>query len=208
MLLKKLLDIDAGACLALQQDQRECRDFFHGMYVVKIAVIIRRGDKELVCVEAVPDGIRVLVLRLAGKRDVDLTGVQIVEHHLARTVQDTDLDGGIVLVECLKARNQIGLCDRIACTDDQLTREQLARLRKLFLAALDKPQSVRDIVQQKLSLAGQDDAARAARKQPDLQLLLQLLDGLADCRLGYKQVLRRSGDIAHAGDLLKDAVKL
>ena len=89
-----------------------------------------------------------------------------------------------------------------------ITREQLARLRKLFLAALDKPQSVRDIVQQKLSLAGQDDAARAARKQPDLQLLLQLLDGLADCRLGYKQVLRRSGDIAHAGDLLKDAVKL
>ena len=64
------------------------------------------------------------------------------------------------------------------------------------------------LVQQKLSLAGQDDAARAARKQPDLQLLLQLLDGLADCRLGYKQVLRRSGDIAHAGDLLKDAVKL
>ena len=183
MLLKKLLDIDAGACLALQQDQRECRDFFHGMYVVKIAVIIRRGDKELVCIEAGPDGIRFLVLRLAGKRDVDLTGVQIVEHHLARTVQDTDLDGGIVLVECLKARNQIGLRDRIACADDEFTREQLARLRKLFFAALDEAQTVRNIVKEKLSLTGQDDTARAAREQPNLQLLFQLLDGLADCRL-------------------------
>ena len=191
MLLKKLLDIDAGACLALQQDQRECRDFFHGMYVVKIAVIIRRGDKELVCVEAVPDGIRVLVLRLAGKRDVDLTGVQIVEHHLARTVQDTDLDGGIVLVECLKARNQIGLCDRIACTDDQLTREQLARLRELFLAALDEAEAVRDIVQQHLPLARQHNAARASGKQPYLQLLFELLDGLADRGLGDIQILRR-----------------
>ena len=86
-------------------------------------------------------------------------------------------------MERLKARNQIGLRDRIACADDEFTREQLARLRKLFFAALDEAQTVRNIVKEKLSLTGQDDTARAAREQPNLQLLFQLLDGLADCRL-------------------------
>ena len=113
----------------------------------------------------------------------NLTGVQIVEHHLACAIQDSDLDSRIILVERLKARNQIGLRDRIACADDEFTREQLARLRKLFFAALDEAQTVRNIVKEKLSLTGQDDTARAAREQPNLQLLFQLLDGLADCRL-------------------------
>ena len=108
----------------------------------------------------------------------------------------------------LQPRKEVRLRDRIACADDEFAREQLARLRKLFLSALDEAQPMRNIVEKKLSLARQDDAARAARKQPDLQLLFQLLDGLADCRLGNKQILRRGGDIAHAGDLLKDAVKL
>ena len=162
VLLEKLLDIDAGAGLALQQNQREGRDLLHGMHVVKIAVIIRRGDEDLVRVEAVADGIRILVLRLAGKGNVDLTGMQIVEHHLTCTVQDPDLDGGIILVKRLKTRDQIGLRDRIACADDEFAREQLARLRKLFLSALDEAQPMRNIVEKKLSLARQDDAARAA----------------------------------------------
>ena len=146
-------------------------------------VIIRRSNEKLMCIEAVPDGIRVLILRFAGKRNINLTGVQIVEHHLACAIQDSDLDSRIILVERLKARNQIGLRDRIACADDEFTREQLARLRKLFFAALDEAQTVRNIVKEKLSLTGQDDTARAAREQPNLQLLFQLLDGLADCRL-------------------------
>ena len=183
VLLEKLLNIDAGTGLAFKQNQREGCNFFHRMHMVKITVIIRRSNEKLMCIEAVPDGIRVLILRFAGKRNINLTGVQIVEHHLACAIQDSDLDSRIILVKRLKARNQIGLRDRIACADDEFTREQLARLRKLFFAALDEAQTVRNIVKEKLSLTGQDDTARAAREQPNLQLLFQLLDGLADCRL-------------------------
>ena len=144
VLLKKLLNIDAGTGLAFKQNQREGCNFFHRMHMVKITVIIRRSNEKLMCIEAVPDGIRVLILRFAGKRNINLTGVQIVEHHLACAIQDSDLDSRIILVERLKARNQIGLRDRIACADDEFTREQLARLRKLFFAALDEAQTVRN----------------------------------------------------------------
>ena len=58
VLLEELLHIDAGARLPLQKDQREGRDLFDGMRVVKIAVVIRRGHEDLMGVEAVPDGIR------------------------------------------------------------------------------------------------------------------------------------------------------
>lgn len=106
VLLKKLLNIDAGTGLAFKQNQREGCNFFHRMHMVKITVIIRRSNEKLMCIEAVPDGIRVLILRFAGKRNINLTGVQIVEHHLACAIQDSDLDSRIILVERLKARNQ------------------------------------------------------------------------------------------------------
>ena len=134
--------------------------------------------------------------------------MQIIQHHLAGAVEDADLDGRIVLMKGLEPGDQIGLRYRVARADDQLAREQLARLRELFLAALDEAEAVRDIVQQHLPLARQHNAARASGKQPYLQLLFELLDGLADRGLGDIQILRRGGDIAHAGDLLKDAVKL
>ena len=208
VLLEILLDIGAGARLALEQDEREGRDLLERVGVVEITVVIRRGDEDLMGIEAVADGIGVLVLRLAGKGDVDLPRVQIVEDHLARAVEDADLDGRIVLMKGLEPGDQIGLRYRVARADDQLAREQLARLRELFLAALDEAEAVRDIVQQHLPLARQHNAARASGKQPYLQLLFELLDGLADRGLGDIQILRRGGDIAHAGDLLKDAVKL
>lgn len=114
MLLEILLNIGAGARLALEQDEREGRDLLKRVGVVEITVVIRRGDEDLVGIEAVADGIGVLVLRLAGKGDVDLPRVQIVEDHLARAVEDANLDGRIVLMKGLEPGDQIGLRYRVA----------------------------------------------------------------------------------------------
>lgn len=114
VLLEILLNIGAGARLALEQDEREGRDLLKRVGVVKITVVIRRGDEDLVGIEAVADGIGVLVLRLAGKGDVDLPRVAIVEDHLARAVEDADLDGRIVLMKGLEPGDQIGLRYRVA----------------------------------------------------------------------------------------------
>ena len=52
-----------------------------------------------------------------------------------------------------------------------------------ILAALEQPERVAHVFEQQLALARQADAARAAREEPDLQLLLQLFDRLAHRRL-------------------------
>ena len=53
----------------------------------------------------------------------------------------------------LQARKKIRLRHGIAGSDDELAGEKLPRLGKLFLAALDEPQRVGDILLQELSLA-------------------------------------------------------
>ena len=86
VLLEILLEIEPGACLALKENQRKCRNLLHGVCVGKIARIIRRGDKDRVRIHAVPHVIDRRVLIVACKGDVHLPGVQIVEHHMARAV--------------------------------------------------------------------------------------------------------------------------
>ena len=208
MLLEIALDIQTGAGLAFEQNQREFRDLLHGIRMVEVAVIVRRGDKDGMRVHAVAHAVDLRVLLFACKGDIHLTAAQIVEHHPARAVQDADADVRICLVERLQTRDEICFGHGVARADDQLTGQQLPRLRQLFLSVLDQPQRARYILEKRPPFRGQHHAARAPGEQAHLKLLLELLDRLADRGLGNIQILRRCGDIAHLGYLLKHTVKL
>ena len=52
----------------------------------------------------------------------------------------------------------------------------------------------------------QRDAAGRAQKEPRLQTVLQLADGLAHRRLGDEQILRSPGKITRLRNLAEDAV--
>ena len=182
MVLKIALDIDAGAGFAFEQDQRQRRDLLHRVDLIEFQ-IIRRGDEDRMRVDAVPHAVDRLVRRFAGERNIHLPGMKVIEHHGRRAIQDADADVWIVLVERLEPGEQIGLRDRVARADDQLAGQQLARGGDLFLAALEQAERVAHVFEQQLALARQADAARAAREEPDLQLLFELLDRLAHRRL-------------------------
>ena len=96
----------------------------------------------------------------------------------------------------------------VACPDDQLTHHQFARLLQLFLSRFDQADGAAHIVIQHPPLTGQGHAARLAGKQPHLQLLLQLVNGLADRRLRNEQRLGGGGDAFLLCHRAKNAVKL
>ena len=205
---KILLHIHARACLALKQDQGELRDLRHGIALSKITRIVRRGNEHGMRIHAVADVVDAAVLHFAGKGDVHLPAVQIIEHHAARAVENADANIGVCFMERLQPREKVRFRHRVTRADDELAREELARLGELFLAVSQQPQRVRHIFQQRLPLRGQAHALGAARKQPHLKLLFELLDRLAHRGLRNIQVLRRSGDIPHPRDLFKHPVQL
>ena len=65
-----------------------------------------------------------------------------------------------------------------------------------------------DVFIQHPPVGGQGDAPGVPGEQAGLKLRLQLLDGLADGRLGYKQSLGRGGNVSGLGHFLENAIKL
>ena len=84
----------------------------------------------------------------------------------------------------------------------------VAALLQLFLTGLDQADSAADVVVQQPPLSGKGNAARLAGKQPHLQLLFQLVDGLADRRLGNKQRFGGGGNTLFLRNGAEDTVQL
>ena len=114
----------------------------------------------------------------------------------------------MLLVEAVQVGQQELTGDGVAGADDELAHLQLTGLGQLFLAGLQQAHCAADVLIQHLSLRCQGNAPGIAGKQTGLQVVLQLLDGLAHGGLGDIQCLGCGGDIAHLGHLFEYAVQL
>ena len=202
------LQVQAAGRLALQQDQGECGDLLQGVDVFKVAGIFCAGHEDGVGIKAGVDVQRRGIRRCAGKGDVHLAGAQQAQDLVAAAGHDLDVDGGVLLVEAVQVGQQELTGDGVAGTDDELAHLQLTGLGQLFLAGLQQPHRAADVLIQHLALRRQGNAPGIAGKQTGLQVVLQLLDGLAHGGLGDIQCLGCGGDIAHLGHLFEYAVQL
>ena len=196
------------AGFALQQDQWEAGKLRQGIGPVGLAGIVPARHKNIVDLHAAPQYQLARFLRGAGKGQVYLTGPQHLQRLIAGAVQHLQPDGGIGPVEPLQVGQQQAAGHGVAGADDQLAHHQLPALLQLFLTGLDQADGAADVVVQQPPLPGQGNAARLAGKQPHLQLLFQLVDGLADRRLGNKQRFGGGGNTLFLRNGAEDTVQL
>ena len=97
--------------------------------------------------------------------------------------------------------------DRVAGADDQCAQQQLLGLGELVLSSGQQSQGTADVLVEHLPFSGKADAPGTAGEEPGLQGGFQLLDGLADRRLGDIEIFCRRGDVAGFGHLFKHAVE-
>ena len=195
------------AGLSLQQHQREPGKLRQRVGPV-LAGEIRRRHKDVVQRHAVAHPQVFGLLRGAGKGQIHLARPQHLQHLIAGAVQYLDADGGVHKMELLQIIKQKVSGHGVTGADDKIPQHQLAGLLQLVLSRFDQPDGVADIVEQHPSLCRQGDAAGLAGKQPHLQLLLQLADGLADRRLGNIQRLGGVGNALLLGHLTENTVKI
>ena len=142
----------------------------------------------------------------AGEGDVHLAGAQQPQHLVAAPGDDLNMNGGMFPVEAVQIGQQELAGDGVAGADDQLAHLKLAGLGQLLLAGLQQAHGAADVLVEHLALRRQRDAAGVAGEQAGLQVVLQLLDGLAHCGLGDIQRLGGGSDVAHLGHFLKDPI--
>ena len=117
------------------------------------------------------------------------------------------MDGGMLPVETIQIGEQELAGNGVAGADDQLAHLQLPGLGQLGLAGLQQAHGAADVLIEHFSLRRQGDAAGVPGEQPGLQIVLQLLDGLAHRGLGDIQRLRRGGDVAYLSHFFKDTIQ-
>ena len=144
----------------------------------------------------------------AGKGDVHLAGLQQAQNFVAPAGDDLDMNGRILPVEPVQIRQQELAGHRVAGADGQVAHLQVPALGQLLLAGFQQAHGAADVFIQHPPVGGQGDAPGVPGEQPGLQLRLQLLDGLADGGLGYKQSLGGGGDVSGLRYLLEHTIKL
>ena len=105
VLQEVLFQIQTGAGLALQQDQRKIRDLGQGIDMAEVAGILRTRHKNRMGGEA-GDGFEAALTGSAGEGNVHLAGLQQTQHLVAAAGDDLDMNGGILAVEAVQIGQQ------------------------------------------------------------------------------------------------------
>ena len=126
---------------------------------------------------------------------------------MAAAGDDLDVDGGMLPVEAVQIGQQKLAGNGVAGADNELAHLQLAGLGQLGLARLQQAHGAADVLVEHPALRCQRHAPGVPGEQTGLQVVFQLLDGLAYRRLGDIQRLRRSGDVAHLGHFLEYSIR-
>ena len=197
-----------GGRLPLQQDQRELGNLLQGIDMVKVAGILRPGHKDGMGGQARERLQRRRLLRGAGKGNIHLAGLQQAQDLMAAAGDDLNVDGRVLPVEPVQVRQQKLAGNGVAGADGQVAHLQIPALGQLFFPCFQQAHGAADVFIQHPPVGGQGDAPGVPGEQAGLKLRLQLLDGLADGRLGYKQSLGRGGNVSGLGHFLENAIKL
>ena len=118
------------------------------------------------------------------------------------------MDGGVAAMEAIQVGQQKLAGHGVAGADGQVAHLQVTGLAQLGLAGLQQTHGAADIFIEDLALRGQGYTPGIPGEEPGLELPFQLLDGLADGRLGDVERLGSGGDVSGLGDLLEYLIEL
>ena len=209
VLLEQVVEEFTGGTFAVQHQDRIIQQIFQRYRTVgEFRIVFPAGDKDI------PERVDRQDVQLAGKACVWEVGDDQI--HLSRFQKIHALDGSLVgdldmdvwpgLVKLFQVRDEKIPADRIAGSNPELAAAHGACLQDLRFPAADQIDGRLHMAQQGFSFRGKLYPFGTADEQADAELLFQYFDGLADRRLGDKQLFRCFGKAQSGCNMVKNLI--